>query len=682
MTIAIPTRSSLPIPKTFFLSIFSLQPFLIVHTISRAFVRLIFRWLVLVFVLLVALTDQAGALKMSEIGDRYVDLAPYVSIIRDETGTLKIDELKTDPSRFSPLETRYIDMRQTKGAYWVRVALNNDTFANRTWRFEIRRPYLLELSGFVVSDGETRTVVDLEENAPQSERPVNSRYFGFDVALQAQSEAVLYVRYRSFATGFLPLFVSDPQSSRNIRHTEEHINWLFNGMVVIMIFFVILLGRIVGWAISLSFASYSLFGGLFIFHADGYSALYIWPNWAAPSDHINMLLALAMTFSALMFARNLFDTKTSQAGLDRYYRALAIILPVLFLVSFVGYGTRWFNPIPYVTIFLVSLLHPLIGLVALSQKKDGAVPFLFGTPFILGSLIYSAIAHLFHGRFSVEVTLNIGHLTLVIESLAFAIAILLRVLGVQKQRDRALHSELVATTERARLAAELYETEKRYAETKLLAAQHGERLATYGHDILQPLIGLRSAMENAAGLNNTSLRQVAQSFDYLETLANEQIETNVSDEQREDGAETFALNSVLDASVAMFSNEAIKKGIELQYRSSFDEVTTNPVALMRMINNLISNALKHAEDGIVEIGSFQSEGQECIFVKNLTSATTEEDLSKMIADGQKRPGSPGFGLGLGIVTKLADELGIDFTLDTNPGEWTQATLKLPISKKT
>ena len=643
----------------------------------KQFMRFVCKCFVLGLWVLFASIAHATSLKISAIGEGYVDVAHYVAIARDETGLLNVDELSADASRFSKLDTPYIDMRQTRGAYWVRVELTNDTARNGAWRFEVRRPYLLELDVYLASDRQIEPIISLGKNAPNRSRSIKSRYYNFDVSLDSKNEAVLFVRYRSFATGFLPLYVSKPESSRSIHHGEEQINWLFYGVLVTMIFFVSLLGRVVTWRISLSFSAYILFGGFFIFHADGYSAQYLWPEWAAPSDHINMLLAILMTLSALVFARNLFDTRTTHPRLDRLCRAFLFLLSTLFVVSFVSYGTRWFNALPYVAIFVTSLLHPLIGLAVLRKGADGALSYLCGTPFIVGSLVYSAGAHIFPGLYSVENTLNVGHLTLVIEALAFSIAILLRVLGIQRQRDKAMRSELEATTARAEMATELYKTQKRFEETKRLAAQHGKKLATYAHDILQPLVGLRSAMENAVGSNGLAQDQVSKSFDYLETLTKEQIETHVSTDGREDGQETFTIQSILDASVAMFKSEAANKGIVLQYEPSSATVTMNPVALMRMVNNLISNALKHTQEGEVIVGSQEFRQHSYIYIKNTPGGVEKNELSNMFADGQKGSGSQGFGLGLGIVKKLADGQGVEFTLESEEAGWTVATLKLP-----
>ena len=69
-----------------------------------------------------------------------------------------------------------------------------------------------------------------------------------------------------------------------------------------------------------------------------------------------------------------------------------------------------------------------------------------------------------------------------------------------------------------------------------------------------------------------------------------------------DGIETFEANIVLRNAVAMFAEEAETRGVELRFVSCCHAVKARPLELMRIVTNLISNAIKHAPSARVLVG--------------------------------------------------------------------------------
>jgi len=642
------------------------------------FAKLAVSWVCIIVVTLLCATGVGAKvfeLEKQDIG--YQSLAPYTYVFRDPTGQVSFSDLQSTPDRFELLQTKYIDMKQTRGRYWVRFELKNTSPQQSTWRLDFRRPYLLEAKVYVESGKSIKVVLDLPENASFNQRHLKTRYIGTNITIPAGEKATVYIGYKSLATAWLPVHIGAAASVENAYITETTINWLINGLLFAMVIFAFVMGPVLTWRVSSAYIFYAASGVLFILHADGYTKQYIWPSWKNDPDFINLFLGLLVTLSALIFARILFDTNKNQPGMDKVYLSTGVLLVLVLSVSSFAYGQIWFNAPAYIIILLTSFLHPIIGFRALMQKQTGAIPFLIGSPLIAGSLIFSAIAHIFPGRFSIENTLNVGHITLLVEAFVFAVAVVMRVLGLREERDRALRSELAEAQKRIELDSALRESEKRYNETRELAQRHQAKLSTYGHDLRQPLVSLRTALARIEGKDETSKLQMHQAFDYLESLANEQIDLGETHAPRDDGKEVFSLSDVLDSSVKMFKNEAMEKGLELEYQSSQLEVNVNPIALMRIVNNLLSNAINHTETGKITVSCKSETGQAFIVISDTGPGIKKENIQTLLQSGNKGKNSKGLGLGLDIVRNLAKEQDIDFSIEPNDSKGMQAILKLP-----
>jgi Na+/proline symporter/signal transduction histidine kinase len=207
-------------------------------------------------------------------------------------------------------------------------------------------------------------------------------------------------------------------------------------------------------------------------------------------------------------------------------------------------------------------------------------------------------------------------------------------------------------------------------------------LAAAGHDILQPL--------NAARLYAAAMKQRAESGAPAEEVAGLALNVDSSLEAVEDIFSALLEMSRLDAGAMKvetsnmlvddlfrqlkieFAPLAKKKELDLIFVPCSLAVRSDRRLLRRLLQNLISNALKYTRQGRVLVGARRLRGRLRIEVWD-TGIGIPQDKQKAVFQEFKRLESgagiaPGLGLGLSIVERMARVLGHKILLRSEPGK--------------
>ena len=225
------------------------------------------------------------------------------------------------------------------------------------------------------------------------------------------------------------------------------------------------------------------------------------------------------------------------------------------------------------------------------------------------------------------------------------------------------------------------------AEAESANASKTQFLAAASHDILQPL--------NAARLYATSLVEHDRK-DGLSDLAEnvnasldavEEILTALLDISRLDtGAmkpefSVFRLDTFLRQLAREFEPSAAEKGLRLRFVAPAVSVRSDRKLLRRLMQNLISNAIKYTPSGHVLVGARRRHGQILLQVGD-TGLGIPASKQKVIFDefhrlDQGARVAQGLGLGLSIVERIARVLDHPLALASQSGKGSMFTVTLP-----
>jgi len=149
---------------------------------------------------------------------------------------------------------------------------------------------------------------------------------------------------------------------------------------------------------------------------------------------------------------------------------------------------------------------------------------------------------------------------------------------------------------------------------------------------------------------------------------------------------TFSLKEVIDAEVSPFIPLAEAKGIKIHSSLATINDTflkTDKVKLIRILSNLISNAIKFTDKGEIVINAEPTfDGRIKIQVIDTGPGIPEQQLNYIFDEfyqiqNKERDWSKGTGLGLSICKRLVDHLGASITVESKAGVGSTFSVYIP-----
>ncbi len=251
-----------------------------------------------------------------------------------------------------------------------------------------------------------------------------------------------------------------------------------------------------------------------------------------------------------------------------------------------------------------------------------------------------------------------------------------------EQRVAARTSELLQVNEELAQAQRLAE-EANLGKTRFLAGA--------GHDILQPLNAARlycSALRETTTQPDlqSALGNIDTSLDSVETILGAVLDISRLDSGAMKPNETvFTLGALLEQVRNDFEPLAQKKGLSFTVMPSSLRIETDRNLFRRLLQNLVSNAIKYSRSGKVLVG-VRRRGELCeIQVLDTGIGIPESKLNHVFSEFTRLDEgvreAEGLGLGLSIVDRIARVLRLEIRIWSIPAKGTRFSVILPVSSQ-
>ncbi len=211
-------------------------------------------------------------------------------------------------------------------------------------------------------------------------------------------------------------------------------------------------------------------------------------------------------------------------------------------------------------------------------------------------------------------------------------------------------------------------------------------LAFVSHDLLQPLnaakLGLSGLIESETGAPSRLLNQVDLALTSLEELIRTLLDIAKLDAGvMQPEISSFEIEQILEPLRREFEPIAAQRRLRLKAPKSSACVRSDPLMLKRVVQNLISNALRYTLSGGVLIGCRRRGDHLRIEVSDTGPGIPEERRQEIFEEFSRGPtsgASGGFGLGLAIVNRLAQALDLEVELKSRVGRGSTFAISAPL----
>lgn len=253
-------------------------------------------------------------------------------------------------------------------------------------------------------------------------------------------------------------------------------------------------------------------------------------------------------------------------------------------------------------------------------------------------------------------------------------------------RLRRHHAELAET-----LAREVNEVTIAKAHVELANREKSEFFAAASHDLRQPLYSLQLLFDllrkqlalpthvelaHKVDVSLTSLRHV---FERMFDVARIEAQKVAVEPQVVSVRELF---ETLDCE---FSQQCQDKQLTWRVSPTDDWLLTDPVLALRMLRNLIENAIRYTPAGQVHLRARKKGHLMCLQVWDTGIGISQTDQIQVFRDyfqvkNEARRAQDGLGLGLGVVRRLAALTGAQISLRSRPAKGSCFSMGLPLAQ--
>ena len=619
-------------------------------------------------------------------------LRGHIDALLDPEWTWSVEDVTgSDVSgRFAPVTGRSPDFGYTASAIWLRLAVINDSPSIDEWRLLFRDNFLPVFEVYMLGDdGSVTTLTQLGRDSPFAARPLASPTLAVPFDLPTGTSATFYIRYASGGSSQVSWSIESEDSFNALAERTTAKNFIYYGMLLILIIIAAFAFMMTWKAIFLAYAGYSGSALLFLMHADGNGFKYLWPNLPHFNNYASVALGSGIILFGAAYAMIFLQTRRNHPVIDKLLGGV-IVLTLGMLVASAFVDNQPIKKALVLLAFVAITLFVISGLVAARHRfKQVRFYILAWTGAVIASAIMTG-RHWLGLEISEEVQFDSMRIVMVWDAGLMGLAIWDRFNQLRKARQAALEDSLSKTIHNLELNRRLRDLEVQFAIARELADRKGRQFADTIHDLNQPLHALRldlGKFTNNPSADPQSLSGIEGTLVYLEGLIADHLEGAVEQVSAPQGAEEttaveqLGVGEVLRAIHEMFVSDARDKGLRFRYVDTSLQAQITPLVLMRIVTNLVANAIKYTDRGSILLGCRRQGKMLRVEVHDTGPGMTLDDFarasSRAVRLEQDGLAADGYGLGLSIAHSLAEAHGLALKIAPNRTDGAGFLLTIP-----
>lgn len=632
---------------------------------------------------LTLLSQGASALTLGPSG--YYEAAPHLRWLDDANSALTPQQAlrKLRAGAGQPLASRYPTLGFRRGYQWFYLPLDNRS-TTTLWYLRAARPYLDYLDLYLFNpEGKQVGHEFAGDRVPFNQRTFKHHQLIFPVTIpQGQRRWLLFRAHGANVIDF-PLTIRSPQSfSRHDSKLNLGYGFYFGAIAIMCVFNLLVFLSTRDW----SYLLYVLYLGCFglnLFAREGLAFQWLWPAYGSWNHHSLAVLNLLTLAFSMLFSCAFLELWRRLPSANRILIASALVLiamtPLapLYFHFFIQFSSALVLPWPFVAVALAIVVmrrgYPPARyyLVAFATIGLAAVLYILKTFNVIG------------GGWLIENVMEIGT---VAEALLLSFAMAHRMTLLKEENERIQQDAQEALERRVG---------ERTRELNAALSARGEFLAVMSHEIRTPLNGIIGTVEMLRGteMNEEQRRHlyvIEHSGAALLNLINDVLDYSRLDAGKMPIEQSpLDLPALIGECVVLFEHRAHLNANRIEQELAENLGTYclgDPVRLRQILMNLISNAVKFTENGLVTVAVWRErENPDYVVfeVRDTGIGIDNEQLPRLFehfhqGDQSTRRRYGGTGLGLAICRQLVEIMGGEIGVDVAAGKGARFWFRLPL----
>lgn len=575
---------------------------------------------------------------------------------------------------------------------WIKLEVVNPTDNEGQWILSLNRTLLDELRVLFYESGQ------LSELLTEAERIESYRNYGTlaaNFSLSAGEAGAIYVLYQGSNSSILPLSI------------ETEVSAASNQLWALIIFFVSLAGvaTLVVYntvlAIITRLPAFLMYGlaqtvmFAYFTHLSGLTTIYLWPETPEVGSRIAPVLAILTAMFNALFVKSFVDRALIPNWLNSSFTAIVYgslaALALITLGALFGIESTPLNGFAVLVSLVTAILLPITGVMASRERRLRYFPMTAAWMWYALSVVYTSFTVSNWAPVIPQfTTLYVGFAF--VEAILLSISLALEVRHIDRTRMTAqkdLAKSLSEKLEESRRKEDLMR-ERSLALSDIV--DRGRLLQAAGHDTRQALFALK---QFAAGLNENNdpdrTARAANSITQLAKHVDDVLATTLvgahggSMIDQVLALESINLVDLIEPIRLIYQRAAVKKNLGFRIVTRDAEIVTDRVLLIRILSNLVGNAIKYTDRGGVLIGCRILSDRICIQIwdtgRGIDAAQLELLLDPKHSAVRYAETQEGLGSGLQTCLTLAQKIGVSLTARSVPGKGTVFDLEIPVLGK-
>ena len=606
-----------------------------------------------------------------------IDVAASAEYYADRSGKVSLDEARrlARAGEFRPYRVELVRFDATRPTHWLFFDIKNTSAENTRLVLDLglRVTPLCEI--FIVRKGVAERVFRHDLTSRYDQRPIRSPSIAAPIVLEPGVAARVFVRVRINTDLDLSPRLDRLDAFYARLLAENRTQFIFFGFLACYAIASVAVSIALREASAAYYAAYVASIILYLLHLDGLAFWHLWPSHPAWSDMAQRPLQLAVVFFGALFARAFFKTRETMPIFDRIYLVVATIAGLGAATTLVS-DHRIFSLVAFIFLIISAQLYWITGAVAVLRSLAGAWFFLFGAASVAVAGVIAAAAHLSPAFLSISATRDIGRVAFVVEAFAFLMAIGSKIARLRRERERNAAQAIEALEQKLALTQELRRAEEAFHHAASLAETRRAAMAHATHDLRQPLTSMRLSLKELSSGSSRDYATLERHCAYLEALIDRYLDVRpdafganaeLDEVEAAPAPEVLPARLVLETVCAMYLDEATAKGLSLRMALTSLRVEMDPLPAVRVLSNLVSNAVKYTEKGGVLIGARPSGDRVRFVVYDTGRGIDEAERARLMRPGARGETSTGSGLGLAVAQELVAAHHFDFCVRSKPG---------------